>query len=172
MMNLTFAPRGILQIDGARIIFRNFKGEGSTYNREGDRNFAIVIETEEQYDALLKDLNKFGDCWNVKKKAPKEEGDEPFMYLSVKAKFNENGPAIYLVSGKARTKLTEHSIAILDDIDIASVSLDIRPYDAEVSGKTYRAAYLKAMEITQEVDRFADPSDMEDAINELEDDAE
>lgn len=156
MMNLTFAPRGVLQIDDARLVFRNFRGEGTKFNREGERNFAVVIESEEQYNALLNDVNKYGDSWNVKAKEPREEGDSPFMYLPVKVKFNENGPAVYLVSGRAKTKLTEASVAILDDIEILTVNLDIRPYDGEVNGKTYRSAYLKAIEVVQEIDRFAD----------------
>lgn len=156
MMNLTFAPRGVLQIDDARLVFKNFRGEGGKYNREGERNFAVVIETEEQYQALLNDVNKYGDSWNVKMKEAREEGDAPFMYLPVKVKFNDNGPAVYLISGRAKTKLTEASVAILDDIEILQVNLDIRPYDGEVNGKTYRTAYLKAIEVVQEIDRFAD----------------
>ena len=155
-MNLTFAPRGVLQVDDARLVFKNFKGEGGKFNREGERNFALVIETEEQYNALLADTNKTGDCWNVKLKEPREEGDTPFMYLPVKMKFNENGPNIYLISGRAKTQLKEASVAILDDIDIQSVNLDIRPYDGEINGKTYRSAYLKSIEVIQEIDRFAD----------------
>lgn len=154
-MKLTFAPRGILQIDDARIIYRNFKGEGSTYNREGDRNFSLVIPNQEIADALLGDKNNGGASWNVKIKPPVEDGDEPFMFLPVKVKFNNNGPNIYLRTGQARNKLDEESVSCLDDIEISSVDLDIRPYDGEINDKPFRSAYLMSMEITQNIDRFA-----------------
>ena len=44
---------------------------------------------------------------------------------------------------------------MLDDIDILSVDLDIRPYDNEINGKPFRSAYLQSIFVTQEVDRFA-----------------
>ena len=92
-MELTFAPKGRLQIDDARIAFRNFRGEGDKFNREGDRNFVLIIPTEEIADALV------AEGWNVKIKDPKEDGDVPFMYLTVKVKFNDRGPQVYLKTG-------------------------------------------------------------------------
>lgn len=164
-MNITFAPRGILQIDDARIIFRNFRGEASRYNREGDRNFSVVIDDEAIADALLKDTNKYGIGWNVKIRPPREEGDIPFMHLPVKVKFNERGPGVHLTTGNRTIRLTEDTIDMLDDIDIRSVSLDIRPYDNEVNGKPFRSAYLHSIHVTQEVDRFASSLyDEEDAF--------
>lgn len=154
-MKLTFAPRGVLQIDDARIVFRNFRGEGGRFNKEGDRNFALIIPDEEMAESLQNDVNQYGVGWNVKIKPPREEGDEPFIYLPVKVKFNDRGPVLYLQSGRNRVKLDEESIAMLDDIDIRSVDLDIRPYDSEVSGKPFRAAYLQSICVTQEIDRFA-----------------
>lgn len=148
-MELVFAPRGILQIDDARIMFRNFRGEGDRFNREGDRNFVLIIPNEEIADALAK------EGWNVKIKDPREEGDTPFIYLPVKVKFNDRGPQVYLVTGNRHNRLTEESIGMLDDIDIASVSMDIKPYDWEVNGKTGRTAYLQTIEVFQEIDRFA-----------------
>lgn len=149
-MNITFAPRGILQIDDARIIYRNFTGVGSKYNREGDRNFAVVIPNQDIADSLIE------EGWNVKIKPPRDDDDSPFMYLPVKIKFNDRGPIVYLKSGKALNKLDEESICCLDNIDILSVDLDIRPYDWEVNGKTGRTAYLQSIHVTQEVDRFAE----------------
>lgn len=149
-MEITFAPRGILQIDDARIVYRNFSGAPSKFNREGDRNFAVVIESQEQADALIE------EGWNVKIKAPRDEGEDPFIYLPVKIKFNDRGPSVYLRSGKAMRKLGEDTVDILDNVDILSVSMDLRPYDWEVNGKTGRTAYLQSINVTQEVDRFAD----------------
>lgn len=147
-MHVTFAPRGILQIDDARIIYRNFAGEATKFNREGDRNFAVVIPDQETADALI------DAGWNVKIKPPREDGESPFMFLPVKVKFNDYGPIIYLRTGSRRNKLDEESISCIDDIDIESADLDIRPYDWDVNGKQGRTAYLQGGEIFQRMDRF------------------
>lgn len=149
-MNITFAPRGILQIDEARIIYRNFSGTPSKYNREGDRNFAVVIPNQEIADRLIE------EGWNVRIKPPRDEDDAPFMYLPVKIKFNDRGPTVYLKTGKVMNRLDEESISCLDHVDIMSVDLDIRPYDWDVNGKGGRTAYLQSIHVTQEVDRFAE----------------
>lgn len=168
-MEVSFAPRGVLEINDARIIFRNFRGAADRFNKEGDRNFALVIAggtlddgkkvseltAEEMADRLIKDENEYGAGWNVKIKPPKEEGDSAFIYLPVKVKFNRRGPAIYLDSGYNRVKLEEDNVDMLDDIDIISVDLDIRPYDDEINGRPFRSAYLQSMLVRHEIDRFA-----------------
>ena len=131
-MRITYAPRDILQIDDARIIYRNFAGRGDKYNREGDRNFAVLIPDEEIADELTR------RGWNVK------------------VKFNDRGPSVYLRTGRVQNRLEEEDIGRLDRIDIIGVDLDIRPYDWEVNGKTGRTAYLQSICVTQDVDRFAE----------------
>lgn len=148
-MEITFAPRDILQIDDARIVYRNFSGTGSKFNREGDRNFAVVIPDQDVVDELV------NRGWNVKIKPPRDEDDTPFMFLPIKIKFNERGPKVYLQSGDKTVELDEESIDCLDDVDILSVDLDIRPYDWEVNGKQGRTAYLQSIHVVQEIDRFA-----------------
>ena len=152
-MKINFASRGVVQIDNARIIYRNFAGAPSKFNREGDRNFAVVIEDQDIAEALTE------KGWNVKIKPPREEGDEPFMFLPVKVKFNDRGPKVYLqnsLGGRNRVTLDEDTVGILDNVDIINVDLDIRPYDWDVQGKTGRTAYLQSICVTQEVDRFLD----------------
>ena len=155
-MNVTFEKRGVLMIDDARIVYRNFSGTGSRYNREGDRNFAVVIPDQEIADALVE------NGWNVKIKPPREEGDSPFMYMPVKVKFNDRGPNVYLVTGKRMNRLDEESVSCLDDVDIQSVDMDIRPYDWEVNGRSGRSAYLQSIKVTQRIDRFAAENEEEE----------
>ena len=149
-MDLKFAARGIIQIDDASIIYRNFAGEASKFNRAGDRNFAVVISEQWIADALVQ------EGWNVKIKPPREEGDGVFMYLPVKVKFNDRGPKVYLKTGDRMNLLDEESVSMLDHIDIISVDMDVRPYDWDVNGQTGRTAYLQSMCVTQDIDRFAE----------------
>lgn len=148
-MNVTFAPKGIMQIDNARIIFKNFEGRGDKFNREGDRNFSLLIEDPDTADAMAE------KGWNVKIKEGRDEDEGPFMRLPVKVKFTDYGPRVYLNSAGNVTELDEESIACLDNIDIESVDMDIRPYDWDVNGRTGRTAYLQSMNVVQRIDRFA-----------------
>ena len=161
---LTIIPgRDILQINNARIRFKNFKGEGSMYNAEGDRNFSLVIPDEDVKEALESNVNEFGKGWNVKIRPPRNEEEDALMHLKVNVKYTErSAPNVYLVSGKNRVKLTEETIGMLDDIRIEKVDLDIRPYDGESRFGPFRAAYLQSMKVYQDLtgDRFA--SEFED----------
>lgn len=148
-MNVCFAPKGRLQIDDARIIFKNFEGRGDKFNREGDRNFSLLIEDPDTADAMIR------EGWNVKIKDGRDEDDGPFMRLPVKVKFTDYGPTVYLKTGDNINKLDEESISMLDQIDIESVDMDLRPYDWEVNGRTGRTAYLENLHVTQRIDRFA-----------------
>lgn len=151
-MHVTFAPKSILQIDdidGRQIIFKNFEGRGDKFNREGDRNFSLRIDNEDTADALVK------EGWNVRIKGGRDEDEGPFMRLPIKVKFTNYGPNVYLRTGDRVNELNEESIACLDNIEIESVDMDIRPYDWDVNGRTGRTAYLQSMEVVQRIDRFA-----------------
>lgn len=151
-MHVTFAPKGILQIDdidGRQIIFKNFEGRGDKFNREGDRSFSLRIDNEDTADALVK------EGWNVRIKEGRDEDEGPFMRLPIKVKFTNYGPNVYLRTGDRVNELNEESIACLDNIEIESVDMDIRPYDWDVNGRTGRTAYLQSMEVVQRIDRFA-----------------
>ena len=138
----------ILEIEDARIVYRNFSGAPSKFNREGERNFAVVVPNEDLKEALVE------AGWTVKIKPPRDENEDPFMFIPVKVKFNGRGPAAYVESGGSVTRLNEETIDILDDLDIASVDMDLRPFDWEVNGKTGRSAYLHAINVVQNIDRF------------------
>ena len=160
-MNINFVepnrafPAGYLEINDARIIWPNFEGRGDRFNKQGDRNFHLVIPDQEIANALMNDTNEYGKGWNVKIKT-RDDGEPPFMHMMVKVKFNGRGPNVYLMSGNKKVELTEETIKCLDDIDIVSVDLDVRPYDGEMAnGMPFRTAYLSAMRVHQRVDRFA-----------------
>lgn len=132
---------GTVVIENARIIFRNFTGKEGQLNREGDRNFAVLLEPE-----LAKEMA--ADGWNVRMLKPREEGDEPTPYIPVAVSFKVRPPRIVQVTSRGRTDLGEHECEILDWVDIANVDLILRPYEWLVNGKTGVKAYLKTIFVT------------------------
>ena len=155
-MEIRFMRDKSIQIDDARIIFRNFSGRGDRYNRAGERNFCVVIPDESIAEKLM------DAGWNVRIKPPKIEGDEPYMFMKVKVRFGDYGPDCYLASGRSQVKLTEATVGCLDKVQIMSVDMDIRPYDWDRDGQSGRTAYLNAIRVTQRLDRFAELDKDED----------
>ena len=126
-----------LQIEGARIMFRNFKGEPDKFNPKED---ARAIEEA---------------GWNVKRLNPREDGDEPQAYLNVEVKFGEYfPPTINVISGRKHSRMDADTVGMLDWAEIDSVDLIIRPYVWEMNGRTGIKAYLKKMWVTLVVDKF------------------
>lgn len=174
-MELYFGPRGTLQIDDARILFPNFEGRETMYNRKGDRNFAIAIEDFDLARKLYEDgwniKVESGNCdfvddlvhegWAAKFKPALDPDEPPRMRLDVKVKYSRRddgsiyGPGARLLSAGNEIELDEESIGTIDHIDRERVDLDIRPYNWELpGGKKGRSAYLQYIEVTQRVNRF------------------
>jgi hypothetical protein len=135
-------------VENARLIFKNFAGEESKFNRAGNRNFCVILDGDS-----AEDLRQMG--WNVKALRPREDEDEPTYYLQVTVAFGNFPPKVIMISGKTKTVLDEESIDTLDYAEIANVDLIIRPYHWEVNGKEGIKAYLKTMYVTIEQDVFA-----------------
>lgn len=138
-----------VMMEGVQIIFRNFAGKEGQYNREGDRNFAVLLDPEHPVTKAL-----IEDGWNVKYLRPREddEDQEERPYLQVSVNFKGRPPRVVMITSRGRTNLDEGSVETLDWVDILNVDLIVRPYEWSVNGKTGIKAYLQSIYVTIEED--------------------
>lgn len=129
---------GTLIMEDARIVFRNFAGAEGMYNREGDRNFCVLLE-DELAEQMLQ------DGWNIKRLKPREGEETGTAYIQVSVGFKGRPPRMVMITSQGRTDLGEDECVLLDWADIERADLIIRPYHWNVNGRTGVKAYLKSI---------------------------
>lgn len=138
-------------MEGVKIIFRNFEGKEGQYNRAGDRNFAVLLDS-----GVAEAMS--ADGWNVKWLKPREDAEEeetPQAYMQVTANFDKGRPPrVVLITSRGRTNLDEDTVDTLDWADIVNTDLIVRPYEWSVNGKTGIKAYLQSIYVTIEEDEL------------------
>lgn len=137
----------VINIEGAKLIFRNFSGKESKFNAAGNRNFCVLLDHE-----LAEKLHK--DGWNIRLLQPRDPDDTLQEYMQVSVKFGNIPPKIITIANGVKTELTEATVGGLDFADIKNCDLVIRPYNWEVNGSTGVKAYVKSMYVNLEVDAF------------------
>jgi hypothetical protein len=144
-----------LTIENAHLIFRNFTGAKTEFNKLGDRNFAVQLDPE--FAQVLEQ-----DGWNIKWPVEREDidpNDDPRLpYLKVKVQVTEFGPDVFIIPGEGNEqdhfKLGGDELGSIDAMRISNADLMIRPYHWEVNGKTGVTAYLQRAYITADLDNL------------------
>lgn len=137
-------------MEGVRIIFRNFAGKEGQYNREGDRNFGVILPSDVA-EAMA------ADGWNVKMLKPREDDEEgeetPWLAVTV-AYDKGRPPKVVMITDRGRTNLDADTVEMLDWADVKNVDLIVRPYNWDVNGRSGIKAYLQSMYVTIEEDEL------------------
>jgi hypothetical protein len=169
---LTFTGRNRHQpmIEGGRLIWRNFAGAAKTFTPEGKRTANVVL-TEEMFH----ELGERG--FNVKRKEPRNEGDDPLFVLEVEISYREGNrpPKIIMITSRGRTELDADTVGAIDFSIIRNADIIINPYNWTMNkGKPNETsgvkAYLEAAYITIEEnaldEKYADLDDSGDYVDE------
>lgn len=146
-----------LYLEDAEVLpgsFRNFAGKATRYNKEGNRNFNIVISDENLAQRLI------DDGWNLRPMKPREEDEEdapPRYKLNITVSYRFRPPTIRLYSGRKETLLDEETVGTLDYAEYSTADLTIRPrFWTDDDGSRKIKAYLDEMRAIIKPDRWAD----------------
>lgn len=163
-VNAYVDEKGLIHIENAIIVSKNFKGEEKRdpenpkriVNTKGNRNFSMLLN-EEAAD-LISNYRLVGEGdkkFKVSVKLPPEDAEDqtPSIYMSVKVsyKYDADGrpkwfnPVINQYSSKGKTEKTEKNVDSIDDVYIEKASLIFSAYPYDVNGKTGLSAYLRKM---------------------------
>lgn len=155
----------LITIENAKLLYRNFSGVEKEYNRNGDRNFCVLLP-EDVAELMIR------DGYNIKRTKPMADDDDDAgsigePYVQVKVNYKGRAPEIYMIGSHSRNRslLTEDLVVLLDRADIIACDLRISPYNWTVRGDSGVTAYLRKMYVTvleDELDmKYADTIEVE-----------
>ena len=137
-------------IEDAHLIWKNFSGEETQFNRAGNRNFNVIIDDLD----FAEELERKG--WNVKEKEARDEGDDPYFTLACAVSYKIIPPKIMTYTGHSKAELNEDTVGMLDYADIINVDLELNGSHWEVNGKTGIKAYVNELHVTIDDGAFGD----------------
>lgn len=143
----TFFENGDFEVTNAVLVYRNFAGRPTDFNKQGGRRTFGLVVTEEVGEYLQ------DNGWNVKIREPKQEGDEPFQYTEVVVSYNGlYPPDIRLITevngGRKGKMLTEATVGCLDQVWIENCDVRIHPRRHDSHGYTFKG-YANKVVVTQ-----------------------
>lgn len=137
-----------LVFEDARIMYKNFSGEASKFNPNGNRTFCVILDEQQAVE-----LENQG--WNVKRTKAKPEYDlESIPYIEVQARFDNYPPKVVMVVNNTNIKLDEETISELDQENFDRIDLIISGSSWEMNGRKGIKAYLRTGYFTVELDPF------------------
>lgn len=137
-----------LQLEGVRIIHKNFRGEERQYNPPGSRVFSIIVEDLSYGQQMIDEGWKFKPLYNRD-----EEGVLDAYFLPVKINYNSHfPPRIYRVSPSTGQTLllNEETVDMLDFLPIEFADIIVNPHRWTVNENTGIKAYVQTMYVTIE----------------------
>lgn len=147
-------------IEGTRIVFPNFSGNKTKFNKNGKREFNIILPKETA-------LQMKEDGFNIKQfKARPEDTEEPEYYTKVTIGENGRPPTMVLINQKGRTTIEPDACEVFDYVRVASADLIINAFYWEMDDNSGYAAYLQSLYVTIEEDelalKYADVPDLDE----------
>ena len=138
-----------IEFEDAAVRYLNLEGREGLYNAAGDRGFTVLVPANRVDELIAKG-------WNIgfMKQRP-DDDTPPQAKLDVSVSVKSFPSKVYMISDGNSTLLDEHTMGMIDAMEIESIDLVIRGYAWEVNGNTGVKAYLKNGYFNVAVDRFA-----------------
>lgn len=105
------------------IIYRNFSGRTSQFNKNGNMKFSIVIDPN-MADRLAK------EGWNIKRRPSKNDENEEFCTLEVRVRFDLSfaRPKIKQFTRGSSVNITEDNVGNFDNAEFETADVVLRQY--------------------------------------------
>lgn len=160
--------RNAVTLENCKVMYSktspNFSGRAHEYNNEGNRNFCMFIEDDDQALAMK------NAGWDIRVLAPRDDHpeDEPKCFIPVSIKYRDMygspvkyPPRVYVVnsSGKA-VEIGEKALNTLDNKQIKYVDVILNP---RVKDDGTFKAYVSELYVVAEENRLSEKYALDEA---------